>query len=85
MRIPHRKDYISEKEFNRMLEGAGMPLPEDDSKDDSAVDENTEIEMGEDYPFSTLEERKKEEDQDEIERKINRAAHDRFSTWPDPI
>jgi hypothetical protein len=83
MRIAHRKDYIDEKEFNRMVEGAGMPVPDEDSKDDSAVDEETEIEMGEDYPDSKLD-AETEEDEENTEQRINQAAGDRFSSWPDP-
>lgn len=86
VRIPHRKDYIDEKEFNRMVEGAGMPVPDEDSKDDSAVDEITEVEMGEDYPDSKLVRPNDnvEEGEESTEQRINQAAGDRSSSWPDP-
>jgi hypothetical protein len=75
MKAAHRKDYISEEDFNRIVGSAGVPIPDDDSKDDSAADENAEIEIGEDYPESALDDIREEEDE---------AAGDQSSTWPDP-
>lgn len=82
MKILNRKNYIDEKDFNLMVEGAGIPAPTEDSKDDSAVDENIEIEMGENYPDTSA--LAKEKHEEELDEQINKAAGDRSSTWPDP-
>lgn len=46
-----RPDYIDWQEFNELVKARGdVPPPNEDSKDDSALDELEEIEMGEDFP-----------------------------------
>jgi hypothetical protein len=49
------RDLISEEEFNRIVVGRGIQLPEDDSRGDSDTEKAFEVELGEHYPENSLE------------------------------